>query len=60
MIEPYIKTIGEDCLQLFYKWLWVRAKQPEIENFGRLYFIELSNNDWRYQIHLVKNFMQTL
>lgn len=60
MIEPYIRTIGDDCLQLFYKWLWVRVKQPEIENFGRRFFTELASNDWRYQVNLIKKFMETL
>ncbi len=58
MIEPYIKIIGEDNLELFYKWIWVRCKNPEIENFGKRFFLEMG--DWKYQMTLLKKYLATL
>ena len=58
MIEPYIKTIGEDCLQHFYKFIWARCKTPDIENFGKRFFLELG--DCKYQLTLLKKYLQLL
>jgi hypothetical protein len=57
-VEPYVKTIGEDNLKLFYKWIWIRCKMPDIDDFGRRFFLEMG--DWKYQVTLLKKYMQTL
>ena len=38
----------------------MRTRHPEIDNFGRRFFLELAGNDWRYQVSLVKRFIETL
>jgi hypothetical protein len=40
-IEPWVNTFGEESLQLFYKFVWIQCRQPEIDNFGRKFFLEL-------------------
>ena len=57
-VEPWTKNIGEDMLQLFYKSLWLKLRQPDMKDFGKRFFIELC--DSRFQIHLLKGFMETL
>jgi hypothetical protein len=57
-IEPHVKTIGNENVQLFYKWIWVRLRNPDIENFGKRFFFELC--DLRFQIYLLKTYMTVL
>ena len=57
-IEPWTITVGEENIQLFYKYLWVRCKSPEIKDFGRNFFFEVCEP--KFQIHLVKQYMKML
>ena len=59
-IEPHILTIGETFLQLFYKHIWSKLRAPEIKNFGKRFFLEISGNDVKYQIKLLMSFMNVL
>ena len=45
-IEPYINTIGEEYLKLFYKYIWFKLRSPEIENFGKRFFNEIADIDY--------------
>jgi hypothetical protein len=45
-VEPSILTTGEEYLKVFYKYVWWKLKSPEIENFGKRFFLELSDNDY--------------
>ena len=57
-IEPWVNTFGEENLQLFYKFVWLKCRQPEIDNFGRRFFLELC--DTQFQIYLVKKYLAVL
>ena len=60
MIEPYVTTIGEEFLNLFYKYLHNKVKQPDIADFGRTFFFELCSSNADYQIHLLHSFFKLL
>jgi hypothetical protein len=58
MIEPFVGATGDEYVKLFYKYIWFKIKSPEIENFGKRFFLEIA--DTHYQIHLVKAFMKIM
>ena len=58
-MEPYIQTIGEEYVHLFYKYLWVKFDSPLIDNFGLRFFKEIAH-DTNYQIFLLRSFMKAL
>lgn len=58
LIEPQVITIGDEMLKLFYKYLWFKNKNPEIDNFGQRFFNEIGDAD--YQIHILRSFMNML
>ena len=55
-VEPYISTIGMEHVKLLYKYIWIKMKHPEIEDFGKRFFFELC--DTNFQIQLVKSYME--
>jgi hypothetical protein len=57
-IEPWVITFGQESLELFYKYIWAKCRQPEIENFGKRFFLELC--DTPFQILLVKKYLGVL
>ena len=57
-VEPYLKSISEEHLKLFYKYIWYRLRSPNIESFGKRFFEELC--DTPFQIYLVRLYKDLL
>ena len=57
-IEPHVRSIGEEYLKLFYKFVWFKFKTPDIDDFGKKIFEDISDADC--QIHLVRLFLKML
>lgn len=52
-LNPWISKVSEDFLEMFYLFIWYKLGMPEIPNFGRDFFFEVTN-DTKYQLHLLK------
>ena len=50
-IEPFVITVGEEYLKLFYKFIWFKCKNPEVDDFGKKFFFDIC--DTNFQIHLI-------
>lgn len=43
-IDAYEDTIAKNYLDMFYKFLWFKLRNPEMENVGKLFFDSYKND----------------
>ena len=47
-VDAYEDTIAEAYLQLFYKYIWFKMKNPDVKDFGTRFFSEYGEGDCEY------------
>ena len=57
-LKPYLNTLADDYLDLFYRFIWSRLNHPDVKDFGKRFITEIA--DQNFQLHLFKRFMTTL